>query len=293
MQRPVSGQLAGPGGGSGMTIPLFDACSLQRPGTAQKYSNVLCPAPPASQFGTKKLVPAACPQPAAQPRPERTRLDARRWCLQIRTPRSSPTFSAGSGVGLHPARKYQPSTGAVKGSKILWPRPLSTHINLGRTQPLHGQSILEVLRTRPLTAPAPGSDRRLSGEAHHVGGHSHRSDHEPHGSLPGMQRRRPGARTGMHMRRQRAHLHAHDLHRVHGQRRARCVPDRKVIGGQSRSPADTPYRPSPAAGHVRKPGERSLQAGGHISDRRLENLRCDELGFRRSYRLRRCDGQAF
>jgi hypothetical protein len=23
--------------------------------------------------------------------------------------------------GLHPARKYQPSAGAVKGSKILWP----------------------------------------------------------------------------------------------------------------------------------------------------------------------------
>jgi hypothetical protein len=38
---------------------------------------------------------------------------------------------------------------------------------------LHGQSILEVLRTKPLMAPAPGSDRRLSGEAHRVGGHSH------------------------------------------------------------------------------------------------------------------------
>jgi len=47
-----------------------------------------------------------------------------------------------------------------------------------RTEPLHGQRILEVLRTKPLTAPAPGSDRRLSGEALRVGGHSHRSDHE-------------------------------------------------------------------------------------------------------------------
>jgi hypothetical protein len=28
--------------------------------------------------------------------------------------------------GLHPARQYQPSTGAVKGSKILWPRPFCT-----------------------------------------------------------------------------------------------------------------------------------------------------------------------
>ena len=27
--------------------------------------------------------------------------------------------------GLHPARKYQPSTRPVKGSKILWPRPLA------------------------------------------------------------------------------------------------------------------------------------------------------------------------
>jgi hypothetical protein len=58
---------------------------------------------------------------------------------------------------------------AVKGSKILWPRPLRTPHNLPPTAPLHGQSILEVLRTKPLTAPAPGSDRRLSGEAHQVG----------------------------------------------------------------------------------------------------------------------------
>jgi hypothetical protein len=34
----------------------------------------------------------------------------------------------------------------------------------------------------------------------------------------------------MHLRRERAHLHAGNLHGVHGQRRARCVPDRKVIG---------------------------------------------------------------
>ena len=45
-----------------------------------------------------------------------------------------PTFQAGTQSaantrdeqvegGLHPARKYQPSTGAVKGSKMLWPRP--------------------------------------------------------------------------------------------------------------------------------------------------------------------------
>jgi hypothetical protein len=31
--------------------------------------------------------------------------------------------SSSSGDGLHPARKYQPSTGAVKGSRILWPLP--------------------------------------------------------------------------------------------------------------------------------------------------------------------------
>ena len=31
------------------------------------------------------------------------------------------------------------------------------------------------------------------------------------------------------------HLYTYDLHCVHGQRRARCVPDRKVISGQSRS----------------------------------------------------------
>ena len=70
-----------------------------------------------------------------------------------------------------------------------------------------------------MTAPAPGSDRRLSGEAHQVGRHSHRSDHEPHESVPGIWRRWPGARSGMHLRRQRAHLHTSGLHRVPRHRR--------------------------------------------------------------------------
>jgi hypothetical protein len=30
--------------------------------------------------------------------------------------------------GLHPARQYQPSTGPVKGSKILWPGRLRLHL---------------------------------------------------------------------------------------------------------------------------------------------------------------------
>jgi hypothetical protein len=50
--------------------------------------------------------------------------------------------------------------------------PPHTH-NPAHSDPLHGQSILEVLRTSPLTAPAPGSDRRLSGEAHQTGGQQH------------------------------------------------------------------------------------------------------------------------
>jgi len=69
------------------------------------------------------------------------------------------------------------------------------------------QSILEVLRTRPLTAPAPGSDRRLSGEARQVGSHSH-------GSLAGVPRRRPGSRSAMELQRERAQLHACNQHRV-------------------------------------------------------------------------------
>src|SRR5258708_15851907 len=64
---------------------------------------------------------------------------------------------------------------------------------------------------------------------------------------PECRRRRPGARSGMHLRRECTHLHTFDLRRVHGQRRARCVPDRKVITGQSRSHAGTACRPSPAA----------------------------------------------
>jgi hypothetical protein len=42
----------------------------------------------------------------------------------VTTTISSPDRAAGR--GLHPARKYQPSTGAVKGSKILWPRRFRT-----------------------------------------------------------------------------------------------------------------------------------------------------------------------
>jgi hypothetical protein len=79
-------------------------------------------------------------------------------------------------------------------SKILLAVPSRTRTPLARIEPLRGQSILEVLRTRPLTAPAPGSDRRLSGEAHQVGGHSQRSDHELQRSVPGLQRWRLGAR---------------------------------------------------------------------------------------------------
>ena len=67
--------------------------------------------------------------------------------------------------GLHPARKYQPSAGAVKGSKILWPRPSAPILNLARAEPLHGQSILKVLRTKPLTAPAPALARTLNSAA--------------------------------------------------------------------------------------------------------------------------------
>ena len=45
-------------------------------------------------------------------------------------------------------------------------------------------------------------------------------------------------------------------------RRARGVPDRTVISGESRSLTDTPCRHSPGAGQVRRPRPRSLQAGG-------------------------------
>ncbi len=132
-------------------------------------------------------------------------------------------------------------------------------------EPLHGQSILEVLRTRPLTARAPGGDRRLSGEALHVGGHSYRSDHDPHGALPGLQGRRTGPRFRVHLRRGRAHLYTYDLHCVHGQRSARCVPERKVISGQSRSATGTANRPLPAATQVIELAERSLRASGQPS----------------------------
>jgi hypothetical protein len=68
--------------------------------------------------------------------------------------------------------------------------PLPHAYTPARTEPLHGQSILEVLQTKLLTAPAPDTDRRLSGEGHQVGGHSRRSDHEQHGSLHSLPGRR-------------------------------------------------------------------------------------------------------
>jgi len=129
--------------------------------------------------------------------------------------------------------------------------PLRVHTNLACLEPLHGQSILEVLRTRPLTAPAPGSDRRLSGEGHQVGSPRRRSGHEQQRQVRDVRRRRLGPRPGMHVPWERAHLPAHDLHRVQRQRRARCVPDRKVISGESRPPPDARCCPAPAAGQVR------------------------------------------
>jgi len=143
------------------------------------------------------------------------------------------------GGGPSPGAAVSALRGSGQGFQDPLAAPLGTHINLARAEPLHGQSILQILRTRPLTAPVPGSDRRLSGEAHQVGSHSHRSDHEQQGSLPGMQRRRPGPRAGMHLHRERAHLPTRYLPCVHGQRRARCVPDRGGGRGVSRSLTDS------------------------------------------------------
>jgi hypothetical protein len=110
-----------------------------------------------------------------------------------RTPAGASATSPSSrtrvaGGSLHPARECQPSSGAVKGSKILWPHPPGLARRSRPSEPRQSQSILGVLRTRPLASPAPGSDRRQSGEAHQVGGRSHGSDHEPQRSLPGMRR---------------------------------------------------------------------------------------------------------
>src|SRR5215469_11441119 len=124
------------------------------------------------------------------------------------SPAGNQTRAVAKG-GPHPAREYQPSTGAVKGSKILWPGHLCTQTSRIYAELAHGQSILKVLRTKPLTAPAPGSDRRLSGEAHQVGGHppgtGGRHDHHAQAavadlsqrSLPHMPGRRPSPRSRM------------------------------------------------------------------------------------------------
>ena len=182
-----------------------------------------------------------------------------------------PTRSHESGAGRpSPGAGLSALYGSRQGFQDPLAAPLLTHINLARVESLHGQSFLELLRTRPLTAPAPGSDRRLSGEGHQVGGHQHGpggpDDHQAqpagmdssqrscalrplppardhavtagqalsldlrHGvgrRAPGprarqgrirqvrcVQGRRPGARSRMHLQRDRAHLHAYDLHRV-------------------------------------------------------------------------------
>jgi hypothetical protein len=164
---------------------------------------------------------------------------ARELAASAGCPMRPANTTGGRGRRPSPGAEVSALHGTRQGSQDPLAAPVPHAHTLTRTEPLHGQSILEVLRTRSLTAPAPGGDRRLSGEAHQVGAHPHRSDHEPHGSLPGVPRRRPGPCTGMHLRREGAHLHTCDLHCVHGQRRARRVPDRTVIGGQSRSYADT------------------------------------------------------
>ena len=78
------------------------------------------------------------------------------WLSPTARARLLPIPEASDEGGLHSARKYQPSTRPVKGPKILWPRRSRMRITPTRMEPLHGQSILEVLRTKPWTAPAPG-----------------------------------------------------------------------------------------------------------------------------------------
>ncbi len=124
---------------------------------------------------------------------------------------------------------------------------LRTHTNLAHAKPLHGQSILEVLRMPP---PRSRRTQRHQRGTRHLGRHTRHQRSRAHSPAP-CRRTLPACPDGP------GH---EDLHHLPGQRRARCVPDGKVIGGESRSPADTPYQRSPAAGQVRTPSERSLQA---------------------------------
>src|ERR1035438_1649365 len=75
------------------------------------------------------------------------------------------------------------------------------------------------------------------------------------------------------------HLYTYDLHCVPGQRRARCVPDRKVISGQSRSATGTANRPLPAATQVIELAERSLQAGSRFGPVQQRPLTATGLHF--------------
>ncbi len=63
------------------------------------------------------------------------------YCQPERQPPSDRTQSVEG--GLHPTRDYRPSTGPVKGSKILWPRPCSDE----RRQPAPGAEVSGLFHT--------------------------------------------------------------------------------------------------------------------------------------------------
>src|SRR5215469_6998746 len=125
-----------------------------------------------------------------------------------------------TGGGLHPARKYQPSTGAVKGSKILWPltsaraytlRALSLCTAKASWKPaakpltLPLQAVIGAYRVKPTRWEANGP-----GESHeHHARPAGIDSRSAHGTLHDMQRRRPGPSSGMHLLRECAHLHTY------------------------------------------------------------------------------------
>ena len=103
-----------------------------------------------------------------------------------------------------------------------------------------------------------------------MGGHRHGSDHELH-DLPGMPKRRPGARPGTHLRREGPHLHTGGLHRVprHGKH------DQGLSSGRARPAAKYPD-PGEHPGNVLHRVISTDPGGGIVDKRDTPSLRIDQ-----------------
>jgi hypothetical protein len=187
-------------------------------------------------------------------------------------------IDAGWGGGPHPAREYQPSTGTAKGSKILWPSPSARsrpRVHAASARPKHlGSPADQALdRSRSRAVIGAYQVKPTMWETTRIGAIMNRTNwcSACGGLMPALGCTCDG----------KAHTCTPAICTVcmgsgvpvaclsDGDRRSIAVTRRHVLAA-----------PPPAAGQVRKTGERSLQAGGpvvraplRLSDRQVSPLK--------------------